>query len=170
MSRKSMLFATALPVVGIMALVVRAELRGQGDEWRVRAGGYDPRDPISGHYLLYSYQWSWSGTATCDEPPMHFRGEKPRCCVCLHRGASGMTDPEAKRVDCAEVSACEAWLEPASATAPQKFFVPEEYAPKLEQMLRNRTAHIGLVARDGHAVVKELYLDGKPYRKAVKGP
>ena len=153
MIQRWLLVAVALPVLGIAALITHAELRSRGGiEWRVPVTGYDPRDLLSGHYLLYRYAW---------EPA-------PGTCVCLREGPTGRIDPSATRVSCDNVAGCGAWIRGERVDGPQQFFISEERAPALERAFLRSRAHVGISVRDGDVVVHELYLDGRPWREVVE--
>ena len=154
MIRRSLLVAVALPVLGLAVLIARAELRSRGGvEWRVPVTGYDPRDLVSGHYLLYRYAWESTGSGSC---------------VCLNEGPTGRVDPSVRRIACTDVAQCDAWIRGERVDGPQRFFVPETRAPALEHAFLRSRAHLGIAVRDGDVVVGELYLDGKPWREVVE--
>ena len=48
----------AWPLLGLTALWGWSDVRSrQGTEWLVPIAGYDPRDLLRGHYVLFQYQW-----------------------------------------------------------------------------------------------------------------
>jgi hypothetical protein len=48
----------AWPLLGLAALWGWTEVRSrQGTEWLVPVAGYDPRDLLRGHYVLFQYDW-----------------------------------------------------------------------------------------------------------------
>lgn len=52
------LLALALPLLGLAATWAFTHLRAQqGTEWDVPVSGYDPRDLLRGHYIVYRYDW-----------------------------------------------------------------------------------------------------------------
>lgn len=52
------LFALALPLLGLAATWAWTHVRAQqGTEWDVPVMGYDPRDLLRGHYIVYRYDW-----------------------------------------------------------------------------------------------------------------
>ena len=182
--RKATAIAAILPVLGIAALIVRAEVKVRtGVEWLLGIEGYDPRDLLSGHFLRYRYAFVWEGEDSCgDQPPddgpaLSWRGRRSPvpgtaagCCVCLLRRGEGLVEPGARLVRCDEVEdqRCDGALQADDVIDPQKYFVPEDRALALEQALRGRTAAVSVSLRRGAPpAVKDLYLDGKPWREAL---
>lgn len=50
--------ALTLPLVGLGATWSMTHVRAQqGTEWDVPIAGYDPRDLLRGHYVIYTYEW-----------------------------------------------------------------------------------------------------------------
>lgn len=59
MNRKAIWIGTlALPVLALAAAWANTHhMARQGTEWDVPVSGYDPRDPLRGHYIRYQYDW-----------------------------------------------------------------------------------------------------------------
>jgi hypothetical protein len=50
--------ALVLPLLGLAATWTLTHVRAQqGIEWDVPIAGYDPRDLLRGHYVIYTYEW-----------------------------------------------------------------------------------------------------------------
>lgn len=185
MNRKALWAAAAVPVLGIAALIARGEVRQRlGVEWLIGIQGYDPRDLLSGHFLRYQYSFDWSGADSCGAVddgspywdrtpgPVPPRGVEAGCCVCLTRRGQGLVEPHARLVSCADVEreGCDGSLAAAHVSGPQKYFVPEDWAPALEKAMRERKPALLVSVRPGEPpAVKELYLDGRPWREAMNG-
>lgn len=184
--RKTMIAAAVIPVLGLAGLIVRAEVKVRlGVEWLIGIEGYDPRDLLSGHFLRYRYAFNWDGADECGDqgredasgwpswrPPgrsaIRESAATASCCVCLTRRGEGLKEPSARLVSCEEAVSCDGSLRAADVTGPQKYFVPEDRAMELDRALRGREAALVLsIRRDSAPAVKELYLDGKPWREAL---
>lgn len=162
--------ATLLPVLGLLALVVRSELAQRGAQFRLAIAGYDPRDLISGHYLNYRYDLAWQGEPSCG---VKSAGSEPyldaSCCVCLTRQGEHPAGAVAQQVSCSEVQRCAGWLYAEQLQPPQRYYVPEDRAGELERALAERKAAVDVVVSPaGKAAVGELYLDGAPWRTALE--
>jgi hypothetical protein len=50
--------ALVLPLLGLAATWAYTHVRAQqGTEWDVPIAGYDPRDLLRGHYVVFTYEW-----------------------------------------------------------------------------------------------------------------
>ena len=186
MIRRALVLSAALPVLGLVALVARAEIEvRRGTEWLIGIEGFDPRDLLSGRYLRYQHAFRWEGEATCGErearlaEPFHApspggvtRSPPPPdaigCCVCLTQAGPGLVEPRARLASCEEAAACEGSIPVEQVVGARKYFVPEARAAELEEALRQREAAVILSIRPGGTpAVGELYLDGRPFREAL---
>ncbi|MGI5864830.1 MAG: GDYXXLXY domain-containing protein [Myxococcales bacterium] len=156
--RIAALVALLLPVVGTIGLIVRGELALRGSEWRFKITGYDPRDLLRGHYLVYRIDWS--------ERPVD--SECADCCLCLNRidGKQIVT-----RVECQEARSCEAWLPVESIDDLQRYYIPEDAPRQLEAaVMAGRGELVLSFSKRGGLVIKDLLVDGKPWRDALRAP
>ena len=68
--------AIVLPLLGLAATWTFTHVRAQqGTEWDVPIAGYDPRDLLRGHYVIYTYEWP----GLEDSEPWRYAGE-----LCIH--------------------------------------------------------------------------------------
>ncbi len=173
--RRWLLIGVVIPVLGVVALIARAEVKTRmGETFRVGITGYDPRDLLHGHYLQYRYDWDWQGEHGCGggegiETAAFDRSlADAECCVCLTRRGSPPAIPSARRVACQAVEECDAWLSGAEVAPPRRFFIPEEKASQLEAAFQKHRAQVDLTVRaSGQASVGELYLENRPWREVV---
>lgn len=150
----------ALPLLLLAGMVGQAEraLRG-GTVIRVPITGYDPRDPLRGHFLRYRIAWNWLGgepaantaalcvTTRTDNPPVRPlppQGD-PSCPLMLRLapGDSFVFMP---------------------VGVPNELFIPEERAGALQSVLQSGGAAMTVdlaTARDGTARIKGWHIDGK---------
>ena len=86
MKDRLLVVAVVVPLLGLLALIGRAEFNLQdGRPWLLPIRGYDPRDLISGHYLRFTYDLH-PQPSTCGAPPARdarslrasVRPERPR--------------------------------------------------------------------------------------------
>lgn len=133
----------ALPLLGLGAIWAIVHTRAQqGVEWDVPVRGYDPRDLLRGHYIVYRYDWPGLDAgpallATARGLCLH--GEPPRIeRVAILEGAC--THP---------VRATEA----GSGLSNGRLYVPQSRAAELERQLANGAHRAILRFRlrpDGH--------------------
>jgi hypothetical protein len=56
--------ALALPMLALAAAWANTHhMAQQGTDWDVPVSGYDPRDPLRGHYIRYQYDWPFPEVA-----------------------------------------------------------------------------------------------------------
>ena len=68
--------ALGLPLLGLAFTWGYTHVRAQqGAEWDVPIAGYDPRDLLRGHYVIYTYDWP----GLDDGEPWRYAGE-----LCIH--------------------------------------------------------------------------------------
>lgn len=170
MSGRLTLIAVLVPVLGLAAIVGRAEYAGShGPVWTIPIEGHDPRDILHGQYLEYRYRLRWRGLDSCGAQPDGGHELVSGCCLCLTRNGVGGFDPFARQVACESTpDTCDSTLHSDAMTAPQRYFVPEDRAQALEVALRSYDAAVELtVTPAGEAAVHELLLDRRPWRDVL---
>ena len=162
MSRRFTLLAVALPVIAIVLGIARAEWTFRhGRDFVFEIGGYDPRDLLRGHYLLFQLRVDPQAV----REPCEDEGPEP-CCLCLTRG-EGDRVTSAERATCATARAdCDGALQITDAIRAVRYYVPEAQAADLERRLREaaqREAALAVVSidADGNGRVRELQIDGE---------
>ena len=91
--RLAFALALALPLAGLAASWAGTHHRArQGVEWDVPIAGYDPRDLLRGHYVIYRYDWpglEGRRTNLALEPVLCLDGEPPRIARVYRPGPGG---------------------------------------------------------------------------------
>jgi uncharacterized membrane-anchored protein len=152
-ARKSLIAALVVPIVSLVGLAgYKKYILSFGEEIRLPVSGYDPRDLLSGHYLIYRIDYGVNDVC----------GEKPNS-----RDAFVCLEPRRFSYDAFENcrtlirGTCMAGRFEAGI---EKFFVPEEMARKLEEIIRTQPAEIILsVPKTGRAQVKDLLINGRSW-------
>ena len=150
----------ALPVLLLAGMAGRAELAlRDGVVIRVAISGYDPRDPLRGHFLRYKIDWNWQD----GEPDQGVEA----LCVMSRTGENPPVRPSSSRGG----ASCPLWLrlEPNSRTltpvgTSNELFVPEDSAERLSQSLASGDAAVTIdlvVSRDGTARIRDWHIDGR---------
>jgi uncharacterized membrane-anchored protein len=156
----SLLLALALPIVALAVMVARAEIVSRsGRPYRIHITGYDPRDPIRGHYLRYRLDFLWDD--------LRERCTTSTCAYCL-RGPAG-SEPLVSKVSPNGTGTCDASFPESQLDHLTEFYIPEGRGPVLERALRSQRADLLVrVSSGGGVVIQDLLLDGVPWRDAVK--
>ncbi len=156
-NQKTVVLFLFLPLFSLICLAVfKQSIRSGGREFTFPVSGYDPRDLLSGHYLVYrvDYQTSQnqcdahSPAYVCLEPTRILSmGENPTCSAFI-------------KGRCNERGSFEANIE--------RFYVPELEAPQLDTAIRQGQGSIIVsVSSNGQAVVKEFLLNGLPWKQSI---
>ena len=172
-------FALAFPIALLAGLTAYKQARVMiGTTVVIPIAGFDPRDLLSGHFLTYRLDMGEGGTAICD-PGWEAQGERPDAAfVCVAAEGGRMlfarrvllhqAPPSGTLPGCAVVlrGRCEYGRFLAGV---ERFYVPEEHAAALDRAVRSRQGAVVLaVDRSGRAAVKDLLIEGKPWRKAIQ--
>lgn len=155
-----LIVALALPILALaLNAYLKSAQRDSGEQVVLPIEGFDPRDLLSGHYLLYRVDFGVENgcrehnaeASVCLRPVrgIYAQGELPADCELFIRGR------------CDDSAAFLADIE--------RFYIPEEYAQALEDKVRDRKGELVLsVDRQGNAAIRDLLIDGQPWKQAVQ--
>lgn len=155
-----LIVALALPIIALaLNAYLKSTQRDGGEEVVLPIEGFDPRDLLSGHYLLYRVDYAVEkGCGTQDEEasvclrPMRSiypQGSLPADCELFIRGRCDNNGDFLADIE--------------------RFYIPEEYAQSLEDKVRDRKGELVLsVDRQGNVAIRNLLIDGKPWKEAVQ--
>lgn len=144
-----------------IALLGATWLASTGPTYLVPIEGYDPRHPITGHYLAFNYRWN-----VPDREPNSpvflqsgFDPDAPPTCLCFQDPARGDVDPEVTLVPCSQTATCYTSVPMDVASEGARFYVPEADAAMLDELVRTHAAAIRVrVLPIGRLVPVELFL------------
>ena len=153
-SRITVITALLVPIIALGILTGYKHYKVTvGTEVILPIEGYDPRDLLSGHYL--TYRVNYGAKNICEQSksnqytgyvclePKHFTYFKPESCQIMIKGTCNGTRFKA---------------------GIERFYIPEDQAVKLDKDVRSKKGSIVLsVTPDGHAQIKDLLIDGKPW-------
>jgi len=156
-SRKILLVTLMIPILALLGLTTsKISNLFMGREVELPIVGFDPRDLLSGHYLVYRVDYGVANLcATPEEAPgfvcldnRTFTQDKPDGCSLFIKGSCNHLRFEA---------------------GIERFYIPEEKAAMLDQIVRGKQASIVIsITGAGHAQVKNLLVNGKPWEEAEK--
>lgn len=135
----------ALPVLALAAAWANTHFMAQqGTDWDVPVSGYDPRDPLRGHYIRYQYDWPLPKTAAkADDEDMGFQpflsgpvcivGKSPA--IASARLITGGED----ETGCTSIVRPNSWRESdgEDGAHTDRLYVPQAKAPTMEAKLRD---------------------------------
>ena len=159
MRRWLVLAAVALPVLGTLGGIAAQETALSGATvWRIPITGYDPRDPLRGRFIAFSYVWDARGD------PAQCRNQAA-CQLCLEEGGTRVLIT-AKGASCpAPIDLAASGLaltrfvdvEPGRVRARARLWVSETRAPLLERQLRSmQMVAVTRLTRDGRLIADRL--------------
>jgi uncharacterized membrane-anchored protein len=156
MRTKSFLIISLLfPIITLIALTAyKKYLFESGYEVTLAVTGYDPRDLLSGHYVIYTVDYGVNGL--CRDYATMQPGY-----ICLDTKTFSQT----RDVTCKHFirGVCYAGRFDAGI---EKFYIPENKAAMLDQKARDKQASILIsVSPEGQAQVKDLLINGKSWRE-----
>ncbi len=168
------LIAVGLPLLALVLMIGRAEwhLRN-ADTWLLPIEGYDPRDPLRGHYLIFRLRLdrveASSAAPVCAV-------DDPNCCFCLAPGAEldglGFA-AEMTRAPCDRaIQECRAFVRAQPLEALDRYYIPEADRFDLQQRLWDATARGAAylevaVDDEGRPAIRRLLVDGEPLLSAT---
>lgn len=177
--RPVLILVLAFPLLVLAGMVAfhALEMNRGKNIWRIDITGYDPRDPLYGHYLVFRYDWNMSEARAV---PTNTPGPH---CLCLTTSGETNANPAALPMECgaAPLAECasvvKAWPHHGDYSLnrnsiQERYLIPEQYAPKLERMLREgkHGFAVDLITRDdGSARVRGLFIDDVPLDDYVRG-
>jgi hypothetical protein len=162
--------ALAWSLLGLAALWGWTEVRSrQGTEWLVPVAGYDPRDLLRGHYVLFQYDWPGLAPAQRDRDGI---GE-----LCLH-GRPPVIDRvtlvpagAGRSPECANYARADdlgSYVPTGLQTG--RLYVSQEAGPGLEKQLRDPRLQALVRVRlrdDGHLTPLSLSFRPRPAEAAA---
>ena len=163
------LLALLLPLVGLGGTWAWTHVRAQqGTEWDVPIMGYDPRDLLRGHYIVFRYDWP--GLERTIDPSSSYElcltGNAPTITRVGFLDANGMSCPN-------PIRASDAGSDTARSPGLSGgiLYVPQVEAPRLEKKLAD-PAQQGVVRirvrGDGH--ITPLSITFRPRPAALPPP
>jgi len=156
-SKRALLLSLLFPIFLLAGLTLKKQsTKSLGQSITLPISGYDPRDLLSGHYLVYRIDY---GVDVCESGSFSDAASETFF-VC----------PNEKRVELFKPSTCDLAIRGSCShgrfvAGVEKYFVPQEQALRLEKIVQSGKASVVLaVSRDGQAVVKDLLIKGKRWQ------
>lgn len=151
----------ALPILAVLAAITKAEVNlSSSDDWRFTVEGFDPRDPLRGHYIRFSVDIQESDVISQCE------NHDSDCCYCL-TSVGVNAPPRIQRDTCEHArQSCEGAVRIKSIRTLRRYYIPESMRHEIDYRMRD-AARLGtaevIVAVDpsGTARVKQLQINGE---------
>ncbi|MBN8540793.1 MAG: GDYXXLXY domain-containing protein [Deltaproteobacteria bacterium] len=163
LNRKKLLFAIAFPIVLLLGLTLQKHtLRQTGVKKVFPISGFDPRDLLSGHYLIYSVDYGIPDVCSVGSANW---SKKTEAHICFDTGVFVNGPIRDSNCKVAIEGSCTGSRFVAGL---ERFYVPQEKALALEKLVQNRQASIVVsIGSRGEAQVTDLLIDGVPWQEAL---
>ncbi len=159
----SLALALLLPIIVLAGSAwTHYQQRATGETITLPIEGFDPRDLLSGHYLIYRIDYGVSDQHHCPtsditasiclapERRIYPSDELPETCT---RFIRGNCDSRARFISGLE-----------------RFYIPEQYAKSLDKKIRNKRGKLVIsVDQSGNAGVIDLLIDDRPWKELIAG-
>jgi uncharacterized membrane-anchored protein len=156
---KMLVFAILFPIVLLLGFMLHKQrVVSQGARVILKIVGYDPRDLLSGHYLIYNVDYGVTPTCTSET-------HLAEAFVCL--SDKTFRFGSVRNCDLAIAGKCE---QSRFVAGIERFYVPQENARELEQHVMGRNASIELAIKNGQAQVVDLLIEGVSWKDKLKEP
>jgi uncharacterized membrane-anchored protein len=160
LKRKKLIFAIAFPIVLLLGLTLQKHtLRQTGTKRIFPISGYDPRDLLSGHYLIYTIDYGIGNI--CDYSSYPNRNKESHICFDTNSYVAG------------PVTGCKIAIRGECkggrfVAGLERFYVPQEKALAIEKLVQSKKAGIEVaIGAGGTAQVTELLIEGIPWQEAL---
>jgi len=154
--------ALVFPIIVLAANTwMYQQQRSAGESFKFPIEGFDPRDMLSGHYLFYKVDYgilNGNGCPASDitavlclrpEKRVYPVDERPAGCEVYLQG------------ECDASSVFTAGLD--------RFYIPQEYAAKLEEKIANKKGEIEVsIDKHGNAALLDLLIEGKTWKESIQ--
>ena len=178
--KKIGLVLLAIPFLAMLLMIVQNNHNVHGyQEYRFEIEGYDPRDLLKGHYLIFRYKWPEAAVNMFDD---NSYPRTDQVCACMSGDAllpdvrfDACVSNHPRQKNCVAGVRVSGWasgagLQPNDTL--RQYYIPEQHARMLENMLRagKHKFEVGIVPRpDGQAQLKMLYIDGVSLDEFLQG-
>lgn len=160
-NQKTLLIALLIPFFGLTLLTgYKKYLLTVGKEVILPIEGYDPRDLLSGHYLIYQVKYGLKKTC-----PKSSSKERRKAYICLDKENRffHFKRPSSSRCSLFIKGECHHGRFKAGI---ERFFIPQAQSSKLDKLVRGGKGSLVLsVTAEGHASIKNLLIEGKAWSK-----
>lgn len=173
MNKRNLLIALIIPVAVFITLTFYKQIKVRmGDEIILPITGFDPRDILSGHYLIYSIDYGLENNDFCSQDDNS--NIETLLCLKKDRNKPGVyhstineyvSEQNQGNTDCDAI--IKGLCRDRRFTADiEKFYIPEEYADTLDEAVRNSKGAIVLsVTKSGSAAIKDLLIEGRSWKE-----
>lgn len=153
--------ALLLPIIVLAANAwLSHQQREHGDTITLAIQGFDPRDLLSGHYLIYDIDYGIDEDNGC--PASHIEAV-----ACLTPTAQIFPSDELPG-SCTQYINGNCNDKAHFITGLERFYIPEQYAKQLEKYVQNNQGKL-VISLDGsgQAAIRDLLINDQPWKTLI---
>lgn len=159
--------ALLLPLLGLAGATLSAWLGTRdGRVWELPVRGYDPRDLLRGHYIVFQYDLADGASCVSEKPCcLQVVGTAEVARASLQSCTSNWNGAQAQMLR------DHAGLRISGGQAFGQLYVDEQYAAQLDARLRQSEPNARVrfhISPTGKLTPRLLLLDGQPYHEALQ--
>ena len=163
--------ALLVPIICLVLLAIYKGIKvAIGKEMIIPITGYDPRDLLSGHYLIY--RLDLNNNELCSDD----LDKEYEVYVCLNQNKDNTVNSSQVSAFLVEKmrGSCDAILKGKCKqrrflAGIERFYIPEEHSKKLDKVIRDSKGKLVVsIDRNGKAVIKDLLINDRPWMEYIK--
>lgn len=160
-NRWTLTLALLLPIALLATQTwVHHQQRETGDTILLPIKGFDPRDLLSGHYLIYKIDYGIAENNTCPASDID-------AVVCLSPERQIFPSDELPD-SCTQFIRGNCNNDARFVTGLERFYIPEQHAKLLEKHVQNNHGKILLSLDDaGNAAIRDLLINDRPWKELI---
>ncbi len=168
MNKKNIFLIAALilPIISLIGLTVYKQSKIDfGTEIKIPIVGYDPRDLLSGHYLIYRLNFNQCGGDSYNKKPEY---------ICLRESTEegffsqtipSLTPDDSLQCDTVIKGRCERGRFKAGI---ERFYIPEEHGLTLDRIIRKGKGKLVVsVDENGKPAIKDLLINDRSWEEYI---
>lgn len=155
MKSRNLIIALLFPILALVGFTAyKKHILTVGREVILPVSGYDPRDLLAGHYLIYQVDYGVENI--CPD-----KRSTKTAFICLENKTFSYYSPQSCKILIRGV--CDYGQFKAGI---EKYYIPEAQSQELTKKIRNKQASIVIaVTPNGHAQVKDFLIDGHSWQE-----
>lgn len=160
--KQFLLIALVFPILSLGALTIYKQHKvSSGTEVVIPIVGYDPRDLLSGHYLIYQLRLDECQEAYLDPAYMCVRSAQGE--AFFSQAIPDLEPDDQLQCDTVIQGQCQGKRFEAGI---ERFYIPEAHSQALDRIIRSGKGKLVVsVDNQGKAVIKDLLINDRPWQE-----
>lgn len=161
--KKLVLIGLIFPIIVLMGLTIHKKIKVEaGTKIILDIEGYDPRDLLSGHYIIFRVNYGIKKMCSGSR----YRQTKRDAYVCLREDGKNYFTYSRPR-------SCLNYIKGNCQGSRFKdgldrFYIPQKDAPKLDKLVRGKKGSIEVSLSKGKPIITEMLIEGVPWKEYLE--